>query len=287
MPNHNPFVLAHRIAQLDNMAQGRFQWGVGAGGFPGDLEVFGYGEGKKDHRVMMQKAVVDVVELWNDPKPSYYSNEFYDYTVPAPEPGIGLGVHVKPYQKPHPPIGISGVSPKSGSLAAAGKLGWLPLSINLVPNWVLKTHWEAYAEGAEKAGRDPDRADWRIAREVFIADTTEAAREEVRSGVMRRDWEEYFWPLLHRDGLLSLAKIDEDMTDEECDVEYMMDNVWIVGSPDDVTAKLIKLYEDVGGFGVLLIMAHEWDPLDKWQRSATLLKEDVVPQLAAVESAAR
>ena len=56
MPNHNPFVLAHRIAQLDNMAKGRFQWGVGAGGFPGDLEVFGYGEGKKDNRVMMQKA---------------------------------------------------------------------------------------------------------------------------------------------------------------------------------------------------------------------------------------
>ena len=66
-----------------------------------------------------------------------------------------------------------------------------------------------------------------------------------------------------------------------------MDNVWIVGSPDDVTAKLTKLYEDVGGFGVLLIMAHEWDPLDKWQRSAALLKEAVVPQLAAVERGAR
>ena len=284
MPNHNPFVLAHRIAQLDNMAQGRFQWGVGAGGFPGDLEVFGYGEGKKDHRAMMQQSVTDVLDIWDDPTPGYYSNEFYDYTVPEPVPGIGLGVHVKPYQKPHPPIGISGVSPKSGSLAAAGARGWLPLSINIVPNWVLKTHWEAYSEGAEKAGRQPDRADWRIAREVFIADTTEAARDEVRNGVMRRDWEEYFWPLLQRDGLLSLAKIDPDMADEDCTVEYMMENVWIVGSPDDVTAKLSRLYEEVGGFGVLLIMAHEWEPLEAWQRSAELLKEVVVPQLAAVES---
>ena len=74
------------------------------------------------------------------------------------------------------------------------------------------------------------------------------------------------------------------MADEDCTVEYMMENVWIVGSPDDVTAKLSRLYEEVGGFGVLLIMAHEWEPLEAWQRSAELLKEVVVPQLAAVES---
>jgi len=36
MPNHSPFVLAHRIAQLDQMARGRFIWGVGAGSFIGD-----------------------------------------------------------------------------------------------------------------------------------------------------------------------------------------------------------------------------------------------------------
>ena len=158
------------------------------------------------------------------------------------------------------------------------------MSINMVPNWVLKTHWEAYSKGAEKAGRQPDRTKWRIAREVFIADTTQEARNQALNGVMRRDWENYFWPLLHRDDMLNLTKIDPDMTDQECDVEYMMDNVWVVGSPDHVAAELTELYEYVGGFGVLLIMAHEWDPLDAWQRSAKLLKEVVVPQLAAVES---
>src|SRR3954471_13779194 len=33
LPNHNPFQLAHRIAQLDQMARGRFLFGVGSGGF--------------------------------------------------------------------------------------------------------------------------------------------------------------------------------------------------------------------------------------------------------------
>ncbi|MBT5893885.1 MAG: LLM class flavin-dependent oxidoreductase, partial [Chloroflexi bacterium] len=39
MPNHNPFYIAHRIAQLDQMSKGRLNWGVGSGGFPGDLHV--------------------------------------------------------------------------------------------------------------------------------------------------------------------------------------------------------------------------------------------------------
>src|SRR5262245_33935958 len=40
LPNHNPVMLAQRIAQLDQMAQGRFYWGIGSGGFPGDFELF-------------------------------------------------------------------------------------------------------------------------------------------------------------------------------------------------------------------------------------------------------
>src|SRR3982751_5629410 len=39
LPNHNPFHLAHRIAQIDHMARGRFMWGVGSGGFIGDFQV--------------------------------------------------------------------------------------------------------------------------------------------------------------------------------------------------------------------------------------------------------
>ena len=50
MPNHNPFMIAHRIAQLDHLAHGRFQWGVGSGGFPGDFEVFGFNPDEGEHR---------------------------------------------------------------------------------------------------------------------------------------------------------------------------------------------------------------------------------------------
>lgn len=59
----------------------------------------------------------------------------------------------------------------------------------------------------------------------------------------------------------------------------MLDNIWIVGSPDTVAAKLEKLAADVGGFGVLLAIAHEWQPREAWERSMSLLKTEVIPRL--------
>ena len=38
---HNPVYLAHRLAMLDHLARGRFQWGIGGGGLPTDLSLFG------------------------------------------------------------------------------------------------------------------------------------------------------------------------------------------------------------------------------------------------------
>ena len=40
-----------------------------------------------------------------------------------------------------------------------------------------------------------------------------------------------------------------------------------------------QLYEDVGGFGVLLAMGHEWEPKEQWVHSMELLKYEVMPQL--------
>src|SRR3989442_13889846 len=38
---HNPVYLAHRIAMLDHMARGRFQWGIGGGAIPTDTALLG------------------------------------------------------------------------------------------------------------------------------------------------------------------------------------------------------------------------------------------------------
>ena len=73
------------------------------------------------------------------------------------------------------------------------------------------------------------------------------------------------------------------MADEDITIDYFMDNIWVVGSPDDVAAQLRELYDYVGGFGVLLAMGHEWEPREDWQRSMELLAKEVMPQLADLE----
>ena len=279
MPNHNPFMIANRIAQLDHMCHGRFYWGVGSGGFPGDFEVFGFDPKTGEQRGMTYDAVELVLQLWQDPRPGLYDHKYWRFTVPEPDDEIGLRFHLEPYQKPHPPIGVAGVTVKSGTLELAGQRGWIPMSINIVPTRVLESHWQAVQVGAEKAGRVADRSQWRIARDVFVADTTKEARKLALGGTLGRDFRDYFLHLLPKCKMLDLMKTDPDMPDSDVTLEYLIDNVWVVGSPDDVTEQLQTLSQDVGGFGVLLAMGHEWDPKEQWLTSMKLLTEEVLPRL--------
>ena len=279
MPNHNPFMIAHRIAQLDHMAKGRFNWGVGSGGFPGDFEVFGFDPATGEQRGMTRDAVDLVLQIWEDPKPGLYEHKYWRFTIPEPVEEIGLGFHVKPYQQPHPPIGVAGVSEKSETLVLAGQRGWIPMSINIVPTRVVKTHWDMVQQSAEEAGRTPDRSEWRVAREVYISDTSKQARKEALEGVMTRDFQNYFLRTLPRMRMLGLMKQDPDMPDSDVTPEYIVDNIWVVGSADEVAEKLNDMNEAVGGFGVLLAMGHEWEPRERWLNSMSVLAEEVIPRL--------
>jgi alkanesulfonate monooxygenase SsuD/methylene tetrahydromethanopterin reductase-like flavin-dependent oxidoreductase (luciferase family) len=280
IPNHNPFHLAHRIAQLDQMAKGRLYWGIGSGGFPGDFRVAGMDPKTGEHRAMMREAIDLILRLWEDPQPGHYEHARWQFTVPDPDPEIALRVHVKPYQRPHPPIALAGISVKSDTLEFAGERGWIPMSINFAPTRVLETHWASVEEGAARTGRTADRAQWRIARDIYVADSTKQARKDAMGGVLSRDFDEYFRKLLPKGRGLAIVKQDPEMPDAEVTSEYMMDNVWIVGSREEVAEKLGALSEAVGGFGVLLAMGHEWEPWDAWHESMGLLVSDVMPKVA-------
>jgi len=280
LPNHEPFMLAHRVAQLDHMAHGRFLWGIGAGAYVGDCEVFGYDPSTEENRKMFRDTIDVILKIWQDPDPGVYEKWNWSFKVPEPLESAGLRLHLKPYQKPHPPIAVGGVSAHSSTLALAGERGWIPMSINVVPTRVLKTHWEAVERGASTTGLTPNRAEWRICRDVYVAETTEQAREEALEGVLTRDFQRYFLPLFADRNLTSLAKENPDMPDSDLTAEYLMDNIWVVGSPDDVADKLRNLHHDVGGFGTLLAMGHEWEPKEKWTNSMTMLVNEVMPKLA-------
>lgn len=280
LPNHHPFNLAHRIAQLDHMAKGRLNWGVGSGGFPGDLAVFGFDTSSGKNREMTRETIQAVLDIWSGQEAGVYESEFWTYTIPEEIQSIAQRVHMTPYQMPHPQIGVAGVSPYSSTLKLAGECGWIPMSINIVPTDTLKTHWEVVEEGALMAGKSPDRHKWRIAREIYVADTTDRAINEAKTNSLGRDYTDYFFKLLPLSGMFDLLKTSPAIPDSAIDLDYMVEKVWIVGDPDKVERQIRQLYSDVGGFGTLLAMSHEWYQGDGWRHSFDLLSQEVIPRLS-------
>ena len=130
------------------------------------------------------------------------------------------------------------------------------------------------------SGIAADRSKWRIARDIYVADTTEQAIQDVREGTLARDFSDYFFKLVPKiRGNLDIFKTDKSMSDSDITIDYMIENLWIVGGPEDVVEKIKELYDYVGGFGVLLVMGHEWKPLGKWQRSMKLMVDEVLPYI--------
>jgi alkanesulfonate monooxygenase SsuD/methylene tetrahydromethanopterin reductase-like flavin-dependent oxidoreductase (luciferase family) len=280
LPNHNPFHLAHRIAMLDHLARGRFLWGIGSGGFPGDFEVVGIDPRTGQQRQLSIDVVDAVLALWEDPKPGNYANHNWVYNVPEYDPRIRKHVHLKPFQKPHPPIAVAGVTEKSETLGLAGERGWIPMSINFVTPRVLRSHWASVTDGAARAGRKADRAEWRVCRAVHVAPTDEQARREALEGAIARDYRDYFLPLLGLSRGLGGLKLEESMPDADLSMEYLCDKVWIVGSPATVTRKIRDLHAAVDGFGGLLIGAVDWGDAALWEGSMNLFASEVMPHLA-------
>src|SRR5947208_6372096 len=96
---------------------------------------------------------------------------------------------------------------------------------------------------------------------------------------------DYFLRLLPKLRGFDMLKVDPAMPDAEVTLEYLCDNIWIVGSPDTVARKLATLSSDVGSFGTLLVISHERPPRRARERSMRLLPEDRVPPLTRAGSA--
>ena len=89
----------------------------------------------------------------------------------------GIGYIHKPLQQPHPPIAMPGMSRNSSSMKIAGQRGYQPFGHCLVTGNVLADLWKTYEAAAEEAGRQPNRADFKVARSIFLADTHAGSRQ--------------------------------------------------------------------------------------------------------------
>src|SRR5687767_11991672 len=154
---HQPVYLAHRVAMLDHLARGRFQWGIGGGAIPTDQALLGLDPSTL--RARSAEVLEVVLALWASNGRFSHHGTFFDVETPAFDPVKDRGYYMKPYQQPHPPIAVAASTPDSGSMGMAGERGWIPMTSSLLARPYLRGHWDLVEAGAAKSGRKPSRSE--------------------------------------------------------------------------------------------------------------------------------
>lgn len=93
--------------------------------------------------------------------------------------------------------------------------------------------------------------------------------------------QEYFLPLLGQFGFLDYLKHDPSVPDSDVTPEYCAQHNWLIGSPATVVEKIERMYDEVGGFGSLLLFCFDYSGnSDAWRESMRLLAHEVMPKVA-------
>jgi len=117
LPHSHPVIVASNAAMLDNLFQGRFILGIGAGILRSDAEALGLLD--HDRQAMFVEAIDQILAIWAGEAPYDIKGKFWNIsTTKTNWPEVGVGGIVKPYQKPHPPIVGTASDPESKGLIA-------------------------------------------------------------------------------------------------------------------------------------------------------------------------
>jgi alkanesulfonate monooxygenase SsuD/methylene tetrahydromethanopterin reductase-like flavin-dependent oxidoreductase (luciferase family) len=138
-PVNHPARIAERVAMLDHLGEGRFEFGTGRGS--SSMEVFGFGiDSMERTREMYDESLPQIVRMWAEDDYSY-DGKFV--SMPARR------VLPKPYTDPHPPIWVAAGSP--GTFEKAGRLGIGILCFTLGTPETLAPLIETYKKAIEHA----------------------------------------------------------------------------------------------------------------------------------------
>ena len=137
LPYHHPVRVAERVAMVDQLSNGRVEFGTGRSA---PYEQVGMGIDPRDSREMWEESITMVPKIWES---DTFEWEGKFWSVPPRQ------VLPKPFQKPHPPIWVAALQPATYELAAEKGIGVMALGVN-APS-VLEPHIQAYRENIKKA----------------------------------------------------------------------------------------------------------------------------------------
>lgn len=274
---HHPAHVASRLAFLDHLSKGRLNLCFGPGSVSADQEL--YGAEPKNAAAMVHEALDMILKLWSSEPPYEIQGQFWNIQLKkSVDEETGIGFIHKPLQQPHPPISMPATSRNSPTMQLAGSRGYQPFGHCLVTSNLLADFWKTYADAAHAAGRQPKRADYKIARSIFLADTTREAVQRARANSLAKNFE-YIGRLFDKGPGRRVYKRDPAMSDAHCNLDYLMGEQIIAGDVDEVLRRLLMMVEETGPFGTLVLMSYDWDDKKSWLHSMELFARELMPAL--------
>jgi F420-dependent oxidoreductase-like protein len=171
----NPALLAKMAATLDNISQGRLEFGIGAGWYEEEYKRYGYPYPDASTRIsMLDESLQIIIRMWCEEKPSF-KGRYYSIKEAYCQP--------KPIQRPHPPITMGG----SGRLTlkvAAKYADWINYSGDVEQVKELNSILEGWCRSIGRDARSIRRSIHWIG---VLGKTREEALEKARATGLKPD----------------------------------------------------------------------------------------------------
>lgn len=118
VPQHEPLAMAKRVATLDRLTNGRFEYGIGAGWNEDEME--NHGVKYADRWKVTLEHIAAMKALWTEEEASFHG-DYVDFEK--------VWSYPKPATNPHPPIVLGSFASKFGiNRAAKYADGWIPIN---------------------------------------------------------------------------------------------------------------------------------------------------------------
>ena len=265
LPYHHPFMVAQRMVQLDHQSRGRVIFGSGPGALPSDAHTLGI-----DPMVLRDRqdeAMGIIRRLFTEKERFSYESEWFKLN--------DAKLQLKPLQEDMEFAVASIVSPSGMTLAGKHRAGVLSIgSLTQEGIRALPLQWSFAEESAAKHGNTVDRKDWRIVLNWHIAETRKEAREQAKHGLMRHNNEYSIGTLAG--GVGTIYKTPDEAVDG---VAFSELSTAVIGTPDDLVARIREMMEITGGFGCVIGFVHDWANRENTRRSWDMVARYVVPQI--------
>lgn len=259
---HNPLWVAERMVQLDHMTRGRVMLGVGPGSLPTDSAMIGLTP--TDTRELLTEHVDIVLRLLRGESVTQTTKT---HTL------VNAQLQLAPYSDPIFDIVAAGVaSPTGPRLAGTYGLGLFSIGATLTADGfnALAHQFGIMEERAAAHGQTVHRDNWRLATLFHIAETREQAYADVAYGI--EEWFRYFQKVA------AFPQMDVKGNDVTEMIDFInSEGVGVIGTPDDAIARIKALQKQSGGFGALILFAHEWADLAASSKSYDMIARYVIP----------